>query len=52
MIGWDLLLKLIQKDLKVEADMIVAITHWYLISQAGFRCLGIGDEVISCAIYN
>lgn len=45
MIGWDLLFKLIEKDLKVETDMIVAITHWYLISQAGFRCLGNGDEV-------
>lgn len=45
MIGWDLLFKLIERDLKTESDLIVAITHWYLIKQAGFRCLGIGDEV-------
>lgn len=46
MIGWDLLFKLIENDLKTESDIIVAITHWYLIKQAGFRCLGTGDEVI------
>lgn len=45
MIGWELLYKLIEKDLKTETDIIVAITHWYLISQAGFLCLGTGDEV-------
>lgn len=45
MIGWELLYELIQKDLKTESDIIVAITHWYLIKQAGFRCLGTGDEV-------
>lgn len=46
MIGWDLLFKLIENDLKTESDIIVAIAHWYLIKQAGFRCLGTGDEVI------
>lgn len=45
MIGWDLLYELIVNDLKTESDIIVAITHWYLIKQAGFRCLGTGDEV-------
>lgn len=45
MVGWELLYKLIEKDLKTESDLIVAITHWYLINQAGFRCLGTGDEV-------
>lgn len=45
MIGWDLLYQLIEKDLKTESDIIVAITHWYLIKEAGFRCLGTGDEV-------
>ncbi|XP_031633318.1 proteasome inhibitor PI31 subunit-like [Contarinia nasturtii] len=44
MIGWDLLYKLIAQDLKTETDIIVAVTHWYLIKQAGFRCLGTGDE--------
>lgn len=46
MIGWDLLFKLIENDLKTESDIIVAVAHWYLIKQAGFRCLGTGDEVI------
>lgn len=45
MIGWDLLHKLIEKDLKTESDVIVAIAHWFLIKQATFRCLGTGDEV-------
>lgn len=50
MIGWDLLFKLIENDLKTESDIIVAIAHWYLIKQAGFRCLGTGDEVIQMSI--
>lgn len=45
MIGWDLLYKLIEPDLKTETDIIVAVTHGYLIKQAGFRCLGTGYEV-------
>lgn len=45
MIGWDLLYKLIEKELKTESDVIVAITHWFLIKNATFRCLGTGDEV-------
>lgn len=45
MIGWELLHKLIENDIKTESDIIVAITHWYLIKQAHFRCLGTGDEV-------
>ncbi|XP_055325227.1 proteasome inhibitor PI31 subunit-like [Sitodiplosis mosellana] len=44
MVGWELLYKHIEKDIKTETDIIVAITHWYLINQAGFRCLGTGDE--------
>lgn len=45
MIGWELLYTLIARDVKTESDIIVAITHWYLIKEAGFRCLGTGDEV-------
>lgn len=53
MIGWDLLFKLIENDLKTESDIVVAIAHWYLIKQAGFRCLGTGDEVIGrCFFFN
>lgn len=44
MIGWECLYKLIEEDLKTESDIIVAITHWYLIKEAGFRCLSTGDE--------
>lgn len=45
LIGWDLLYKLIEKDIKTEADVIVAIVHWFLIKEGEFRCLGIGDQV-------
>lgn len=42
--GW--LLELIKNDLQTESDIIVAITHWLLITQLGFRCIGNGNEVI------
>lgn len=48
MIGWDLLYKLIAQDLRAESDIIVAVAHWFLIKEAGFRCVGNGDEVIKC----
>lgn len=49
MIGWDLLYQLIAQDLRTESDIIVAVAHWFLIKEAGFRCLGNGDEVIKCS---
>jgi len=44
LVGWDVLYKLIEKDLKTEADVIIAITHWFLIVNGKFRCLGVGDQ--------
>lgn len=45
LVGWQLLHKIIENDIKNEADIIVAITHWFLIKQGGFLCLGLGDQV-------
>ncbi|XP_055386515.1 proteasome inhibitor PI31 subunit [Condylostylus longicornis] len=42
--GWDLLYRTIQSDIKSEADVIVAIIHWYLTKNESFKCLGIGDD--------
>jgi len=44
LVGWQLLHKLIENDIKTEADIIVAITHWFLIKQGSFLCLGLGDQ--------
>lgn len=45
LVGWQLLHKLIENDIKSEADVIVAVAHWFLIKEGGFLCLGLGDEV-------
>lgn len=45
LVGWDLLYKLAEKAIKTECDVLIAIIHWFLIKNAGFRCLGIGDQV-------
>lgn len=47
LIGWELLYKLIEANLKNESDVIIAITHWFLIKEGGFRCLSTGDNVRS-----
>lgn len=47
LVGWELLYKLIAADLKGESDVIIAIAHWFLITEGGFRCLGTGDNVRS-----
>lgn len=47
LIGWELLYKLIEANLKDESDVIIAIAHWFLIKEGGFRCLGTGDNVRS-----
>lgn len=47
LVGWQLLHKLIENDIKTEADIIVAITHWFLIKQGSFLCLGLGDQVLA-----
>lgn len=47
LVGWQLLHKLIEKDIKSEADIIVAISHWFFIKQGEFQCLGVGDQVSS-----
>lgn len=45
LVGWQLLHKLIERDIANESDIIVAITHWFLIKKGGFLCLGLGDQV-------
>lgn len=45
LVGWELLYALIEANLKSESDVIIAITHWFLIKEGGFRCLGTGDNV-------
>lgn len=41
--GWELLTKLIEDEVKVPQDVIVALVHWQLV-QLTFLCLGTGDE--------
>lgn len=45
LVGWELLYALIEANLKSESDVIIAITHWFLIKEGGFRCLSTGDNV-------
>lgn len=47
LVGWQLLHKLIEQDITNESDIIVAVTHWFLIKKGGFLCLGKGDQVSS-----
>lgn len=43
--GWEVLYKLIENDIKTECDILVAVIHWFLVQNGGFRCIGIGDQV-------
>lgn len=45
LVGWELLYTIIEPSIKCEADVIIAITHWLLVKEYGFRCLGNGDHV-------
>lgn len=47
LVGWQILHKLIENDIKSEKDVIIAVTHWFLIKEGGFLCLGTGDKVCS-----
>lgn len=42
---WEFVYGRCKKDLNTKADVIIAVTHWFLIERAHFKCLGIGDEV-------
>jgi hypothetical protein len=44
LIGWDLLFKTIEKEVKKPADILLAIVHLNLI-QNSFHNIGIGDDV-------
>jgi PI31 proteasome regulator N-terminal len=44
LIGWDLLFRTIEKEVKKPADILVAIVHLNLI-QNSFQNIGIGDDV-------
>lgn len=45
LVGWELLYRLVEANLRGESDVIITIAHWFLIKEGGFRCLGIGDNV-------
>lgn len=42
--GWDLTYRLIENDLKKKEDLLIALTHWFIIKN-GFSCIGNGDSV-------
>lgn len=44
LLGWDLLYNIVGKDFKKEADVLVALMHWFLIRNS-FKCIGLGDNV-------
>lgn len=37
--------KLVESDIKSASDVIIALTHWFLVKNGGLRCLGVGDDV-------
>lgn len=41
--GWDLLYQTIKKDIKSKSDIIIVLTHWYLIKNS-FLCVGLSDD--------
>lgn len=45
LVGWQILHKLIENDIKAKKDVIIAVAHWLLIKNGDFLCLGTGDEV-------
>ncbi|XP_012259462.2 proteasome inhibitor PI31 subunit [Athalia rosae] len=40
--GYELLYKLVEKQIKKKDDVLITLVHWYLI-KSGFRCIGTGD---------
>lgn len=44
--GWKLLFELIENEIEKDADIIIAIAHWQLVTTRKLSCLGIGDDVI------
>jgi hypothetical protein len=44
LIGWDLMFKTIEKDVKKLPDILVSVVHLTLIQNA-FQNIGIGDDV-------
>lgn len=44
-VAWELLYEYCEKEINKKTDLVIAIAHWLFIEQAGFRCLGTGDEV-------
>lgn len=41
--GFELMMKLVDHQLKKKEDVIILFTHWYLV-KVGFRCIGLGDK--------
>lgn len=42
--AWEFFYELIKDDLKCKADIIIAISHWFLMDRTNLRCLGLGEE--------
>lgn len=41
--GWDLLYKTIETKISKESDVLIALTHWFLVRNS-LLCLGVGDD--------
>jgi proteasome inhibitor subunit 1 (PI31) len=44
MFGWELVYRLVEKDITKKEDVLVALIHWCFIKY-GFKCIGLGDSV-------
>uniref|UniRef100_A0A1A9WQS9 Proteasome inhibitor PI31 subunit n=1 Tax=Glossina brevipalpis TaxID=37001 RepID=A0A1A9WQS9_9MUSC len=47
--GWDLLYKIIEKDINKKEDVLIAFAHFILSKHLQFRCIGLGQEKILTA---
>lgn len=42
--SWEFFYELIKDDINCKADIIIAISHWFLMDRTNLRCLGLGEE--------
>jgi hypothetical protein len=42
--GWELIYRLVERDITKKEDVLIALTHWCCI-KFGFKCIGLGDSV-------
>lgn len=43
--GWDLLYRTVEQDIKNNQDILLALTHFVLVSN-GFKCIGLGESKV------